>query len=121
MDSKYCSGCYQKHPLSSFAKKGSTGRLLASCAPCRTSQAKTNTEWKALQQLDPNVPPKKRATTCRHLKPFCKPTPSPLEPQTPNSLPTAPAGHGGLGAGPQLKKIYKSITYTSTIYKYLLT
>ena len=29
MDSKYCSRCYQKRPLSSFAKNGSTSRLLA--------------------------------------------------------------------------------------------
>jgi hypothetical protein len=104
MDSKYCSGCYQKRPLSSFAKNGSTSRLLASCAPCRTSNAKSNTKRKALQQLDPNVPPKKRATACTHPKPFCEPTPSPLQPQTLGSLPTAPQDYGGLGAGPQLEK-----------------
>src|SRR5271170_7668933 len=73
MDSKYCSGCYQKRPLSSFAKNGSTGRLLASCAPCRTSQAKSNTKQKALQQLDPNVPPKKRAIACTRPKPLIPP------------------------------------------------
>src|SRR6266487_3576052 len=73
MDSKYCSGCYQKRPLSSFAKNGSTSRLLASCAPCRTSNAKSNTKQKALQQLDPNVPPKKRATAYTRPKPSIPP------------------------------------------------
>jgi hypothetical protein len=69
MDSKYCSGCYQKRPLSSFAKNGSTGRLLASCAPCCTSQAKSNTKRKALQPLDPNIPPpKRRAAAYTHSK-----------------------------------------------------
>jgi hypothetical protein len=78
MDSKYCSGCYQKCPLSSFAKNGSTARLLASCAPCHTSQAKSNTKRKALQQLDPNLPPKKRATAYTRPKPSIHP-PAPLE------------------------------------------
>src|ERR1700716_2365630 len=77
MDSKYCSGCYQKRPLSSFAKNGSTDRLLASCAPCCTSNAKSNTKRKALQQLDPNVLPKKRATTCTRQNPSIPP-PAPL-------------------------------------------
>jgi len=73
MDSKYCSGCYQKRSLSSFAKKGSTSRLLASCALCRTSQTKSNAKRKALQQLDPNIPPKRRATACTRLKPSIPP------------------------------------------------
>src|SRR5277367_1480571 len=85
MDSKYCSGCYQKRPLSSFAKNGSTGRLLASCAPCRTSNAKSNTKRKALQQLDPNVPPKKRATASTRPKPSIPP-PAPLE-SRPEAIP----------------------------------
>ena len=54
MDSKYCSGCYQKRSLSSFAKNGSTDKLLASCTPCRISWAKSNIKRKALQLLDPN-------------------------------------------------------------------
>src|SRR5271169_111614 len=85
MDSKYCSGCYQKRPLSSFAKNGSTSRLLASCAPCRTSNAKSNTKQKALQQLDPNVPPKKRATASTRPKPSIPP-PAPLE-SRPEAIP----------------------------------
>src|SRR5271167_1789178 len=73
MDSKYCSRCYQKRPVSSFAKNGSTGKLLATCAPCRTSKAKSDTKRKALQQLDPNVPLKKRATACTRPKPSILP------------------------------------------------
>src|SRR5271169_5267489 len=86
MDSKYCSGCYQKRPLSSFAKNGSTSRLLASCAPCCTSNAKSNTKRKALQQLDPNVPPKKRATACTRPKPSIPP-PAPLESRPEATIP----------------------------------
>src|SRR5271170_2780845 len=86
MDSKYCSGCYQKRPLSSFAKNGSTGRLLASCAPCRTSNAKSNTKRKALQQLDPNVPPKKRATLYTRPKPSIPP-PAPPESRLDATIP----------------------------------
>src|SRR5208282_4627139 len=91
MDSKYCSGCYQKRPLSSFAKNGSTSRLLASCAPCRTSRAKSDTKRKALQQLDPNVPPKKRATACTRPKPSILP-PAPVEsrPEATIPLPNPP-------------------------------
>jgi hypothetical protein len=86
MDSKYCSGCYQKRSLSSFAKNGSTSRILASCAPCRASQAKSNTKRKALQQLDPNVPPKKRATACTRPKPSIPP-PAPLESRPETTIP----------------------------------
>jgi hypothetical protein len=89
MDSKYCSGCYQKRPLSSFAKNGSTSRLLASCALCCTSQAKSNTKRKALQQLDPNVPTKKRATACTQPKPSIPP-PALLESRPEATIPPNP-------------------------------
>src|SRR5277367_6937821 len=81
MDDKYCSSCAQKCPLSSFFKDASAGlrsRLWATCAPCCIAQEKYKTKRKALQQLDPNVPPKKRATACTRLKPSIPP-PAPLE------------------------------------------
>src|SRR5271167_910932 len=76
MDAKYCSSCFQKRLLSSFFKDASAGlgsRLWATCAPCRISQEKHKTKRKALQQLDPNIPPKKRATAYTRLKPLIPP------------------------------------------------
>src|ERR1700755_196487 len=61
MDSKYCSSCHQKRLLSCFPTNKS-GKVLATCNSCRTSQAKSNTKRKALQELDPNLPSKRRDT-----------------------------------------------------------
>jgi hypothetical protein len=58
MDSKYCSSCLQKRLLSCFSTT-STGKVLATCNSCR---AKKTSKRKALQELDPNLPPKRRAT-----------------------------------------------------------
>ena len=116
MDTKYCSGCYQKRPISSFLRDPSAGpnsRVLASCIGCRAAKEKYNKKRKALQQLDPNIPPKRRAIATTHPKPsipppnprreplfpllnppesrletpIYKPTPPPTQPQTPGFLP----------------------------------
>jgi hypothetical protein len=79
MDSKYCFACYQKRPLSSFAKNGSTGRLLACCGPCRTSKAKSDVKRKALQLLDPNIPPPKRRAAAYTRSKSTIPPPNPPE------------------------------------------
>jgi len=79
MDSKYCSGCYQKRPLSSFAKNSSTSRLLACCGPCCTSKAKSNVKRKALQLLDPNIPPPKRRAAAHTRSKLTIPPPNPPE------------------------------------------
>src|SRR5271169_3567718 len=92
MDSKYCSSCYQKRPLSSFFKDPSAGldsRLWARCAPCRIAQEKYTTKRKALQQLDPNVPPKKRAIAYTRPKPSIPP-PAPLESRPEATIPPNP-------------------------------
>src|SRR5277367_2869746 len=89
MDDKYCSSCAQKRPLSSFFKDASAGlrsRLWATCAPCRIAQEKYKTKRKALQQLDPNVPPKKRATACTRPKPSIPP-PTPPESRPEATIP----------------------------------
>jgi hypothetical protein len=39
-----------------------SGKVLATCNSCRATQAKRNNKRKALQELDPNVPSKKRVT-----------------------------------------------------------
>ena len=89
MDAKYCSSCFQKRPLSSFFKDASASigsKLRATCALCRISQEKHKTKRKALQQLDPNIPPKKRATACTRPKPSIPP-PAPLESRPKATIP----------------------------------
>jgi len=76
MDTKYCSGCYQKRPISSFLRDPSAGpnsRVLASCIRCRAAKEKYNKKRKALQQLDPNIPPKRRAIATTRPKPSIPP------------------------------------------------
>ena len=61
MDSKYCSTCLQRYPLSSFCLDASdpTSKVLATCLRCRERRAVWKTKRKALGQLDPNIPTKK--------------------------------------------------------------
>ena len=57
MDTKYCSGCYQKRPISSFLKDPSAGpnsRVLASCIGCCAAKERYNKKQKASHQLGPN-------------------------------------------------------------------
>jgi hypothetical protein len=76
MDSKYCSGCIRKLPLSCFPTNAS-GKVLATCTSCRSAQAKSNKKRKALQELDPNLPSKRCATGPKRATT----TPSMLEPR----------------------------------------
>jgi hypothetical protein len=94
MDSKYCSGCLQKRLLSCFPTNKS-GKVLATCNSCRATQANRNTKRKALQELDPNLPSKRRVTGPKTTTT----TPSILEPRPiaptvlesrPNPNPPAP-------------------------------
>jgi hypothetical protein len=67
---KYCSACIQKLLISSFlanafADLGS--KVFKTCIACR---GKSKSKRKALQQLDLNIPPKKRATACTRPKPL---------------------------------------------------
>jgi ssDNA-binding Zn-finger/Zn-ribbon topoisomerase 1 len=84
MDSKYCSGYHQKRLLSCFPTNKS-GKVLATCNSCRTSQAKYNTKRKALQLLHPNLPSKRRdigpkITTATPSIPQTRPNPpAPIE------------------------------------------
>jgi hypothetical protein len=60
MEAKYCSGCAQKRPISSFFKDpsaGPNGWVLASCIGCRTAMQKYTKKRKASRQLGPNNPP----------------------------------------------------------------
>src|ERR1700722_17073042 len=65
MDSKYCSACIKKLPLSVFLKDASNlaSKVLATCDTCRARTAKSRTDKskrKALQPLDPNIQAKRR-------------------------------------------------------------
>src|SRR5277367_4183508 len=86
MASKYCSACIQKLPLSSFLANASAdlgSKVFKTCIACR---GKSKTKRKALQELHPNVPPKKRATTCTHPKPSILP-PTPLKSRLEATIP----------------------------------
>ncbi|KIE03504.1 ATP-dependent DNA helicase PIF1, partial [Metarhizium majus ARSEF 297] len=88
MDSKYCSACLQKHPLSSFLKDTSSdlgSKIFSTCIPCR---ARKSNKRKALQPSCPDVPLKRRGRpklsvfpTSRPLQPLL--TPRPLAPALP--------------------------------------
>ena len=80
IDSKYCSSCCQKRPLSSFYKDPSASlgsRVMATCAPCRATHERYRNRQKANQQLDPDMPPPKRRRLKTPLIP-CLETPLPL-------------------------------------------
>jgi hypothetical protein len=90
METIYCSSCYRKRPVSSFLNDASAdpeSKVYATCIPCQASSAKANKKRKALQELDPNVPPK---------RPRLLPPPPPPNPRlelhipTPNSPETRP-------------------------------
>ena len=65
MSAKYCSGCIQKLPLSSFLKDtlaSPESRVFATCINCRAvSRKSANRKRTALRSLDPNIQPAKRA------------------------------------------------------------
>ena len=90
MDSKYCSGCIRKLPLSCFPTNAS-GKVLATCTSCRSAQAKSNKKRKALQELDPNLPSKRCATGPKRAIT----TPSMLEPRpiAPSLLESRPTSY----------------------------
>jgi hypothetical protein len=131
MDSKYCSGCIRKLPLSCFPTNAS-GKVLATCTSRRSAQAKSNKKRKALQELDPNLPSKRRATrpgrattTPGMLKP--RPIdPSPLESRpTPPRAPESCGSHRirshsprGIGTTPRSCSSSSTTTYC-TIRKWL--
>jgi len=85
MDSKYCSACIFKLPLSSFLANASAELGSKVFKTCITCWDKSKLKRKALQLLDPNVPYKKRATVSTRLKPLILrleptiPPPNPLE------------------------------------------
>ena len=85
MDSKYCSACIFKLPLSSFLANASAELGNKVFKTCITCWDKSKLKRKALQLLDPNVPYKKRATVSTRLKPLILrleptiPPPNPLE------------------------------------------
>jgi hypothetical protein len=101
MDSKYCSGCLQKRLLSSFPTNKS-GKVLATCNSCRATQAKRSNKRKALLELDPNLPSKRRVsgpktTTTTPSIPQSRPNPPrileprPIAPSVVESPPNPPA------------------------------
>jgi hypothetical protein len=81
MDSKYCSSCLQKRPLSLFLKDASNlgSKVLATCDTCRARTAKSK-KRRALQPLDPNIQAKRRVP---------RPTKAPTRPN-PSIPPSAP-------------------------------
>src|SRR5271170_647925 len=99
MDSKYCFACIKKLPLSLFPSNLG-GMVLATYDICQARTAKS--KRKALQQLDPNIPPKRRAIASTRPKPAIpppNPRPEPLvappnppksRPETPIRVPTPP-------------------------------
>jgi hypothetical protein len=98
MDSKYCSGCLQKRLPSSFPTNKS-GKVLATCNSCR---AKRSNKRKALLELDPNLPSKRRVsgqkttTTTPNIpqsrpNPPCILEPCPIAPSVLKSHPNPPA------------------------------
>jgi hypothetical protein len=74
MDSKYCSACAKKLPISSFLKDASANpgsKVLKTCLLCRN---KSKSKRKALQPLDPNIPAKRQrpppVEPLTHLEPL---------------------------------------------------
>jgi ATP-dependent DNA helicase PIF1 len=91
MSSKYCSSCTQKRPLLSFLKDtlaSPNSRVFATCISCRTVKKKSDKKRAALQSLDPNIQPAKRA---RRSNTGLQPTiPAPLPQIPPVELPPLP-------------------------------
>jgi hypothetical protein len=112
MDSKYCSGCIQKLLLSSIPRNAS-GKVLATCISCRVSTAKSNKKRKALQELDPNLPSKRRATGPKRAIP----TPSVLKPRPnpPSILEPRPIAPGRLESRPIPHNILQSYNPPSVL------
>jgi hypothetical protein len=64
MDSKYCSSCIQRYPISSFLLDAANpaSRQYASCIRCQDRKAKSSARRKALGLLDANIPSKGRVS-----------------------------------------------------------
>src|SRR5271155_993135 len=95
MDSKYCSACIKKLPLSVFLKDASNpaSKVLATCDTCWARTAKSRTDKskrKALQPLDLNIQSKRRVPPTRPNPslPSLNPVESRLEPSI---VPLVPA------------------------------
>jgi hypothetical protein len=118
MASKYWPACIQKLLLSFFLASASADLGSEAFKTCIACRGKSKSKQEALEELHPNVPPKRRSTVCTHPKPLIPP-PALLEscsetPVPPPNPPKSRSEHPILLYNPPLPRPEPSLLYVPT-------